>query len=115
MFPPAVSTLKSAMKNWPQDGPTGAHPDAASNAATAGCSRNIFCKPMPVVISTFWKPASALLTTNPASINQEIIMALDSHVRKQLATVSTATLRTALYKRGLCNQLIQNDHRLNQI
>ncbi|MGH8841545.1 MAG: ribonuclease activity regulator RraA, partial [Advenella sp.] len=40
-------------------------------------------------------------------------MALDPQVRKQLATVSTATLCTALYKRGLRNQFIQDVHPLN--
>ncbi|AHG63205.1 ribonuclease activity regulator RraA [Advenella mimigardefordensis] len=40
-------------------------------------------------------------------------MALDSHVRKQLTTVSTATLCTALYKRGLRNQFIQDVRPLN--
>jgi len=40
-------------------------------------------------------------------------MALDPQVRKQLATVSTATLCTALYKRGLRNQFIQDVRPLN--
>ncbi len=40
-------------------------------------------------------------------------MALDPQVRKQLTTVSTATLCTALYKRGLRNQFIQDVHPLN--
>ncbi|HBP31234.1 MAG: ribonuclease activity regulator RraA [Advenella sp.] len=40
-------------------------------------------------------------------------MALDPQVRKQLAIVSTATLCTALYKRGLRNQFIQDVHPLN--
>ena len=35
-------------------------------------------------------------------------MTLSSTTREQLKTVSTATLCTALYKRGLCNQFIQN-------
>lgn len=40
-------------------------------------------------------------------------MALDPQVHSQLASVSTATLCTALYKRGLRNQFIQNVHPLN--
>lgn len=40
-------------------------------------------------------------------------MALDPLVRKQLAAVSTATLCTALFKRGLRNQFIQDVRPLN--
>jgi regulator of RNase E activity RraA len=38
---------------------------------------------------------------------------LDSATRDKLKTVSTATLCTALFKRGLRNQFIQDIHRLN--
>lgn len=41
------------------------------------------------------------------------IHALDSSVRSKLETVSTATLCTALFKRGLRNQFIQDVHPLN--
>lgn len=40
-------------------------------------------------------------------------MSLPPKVRQKLATVSTATLCTALYKRGLRNQFIQDVHPLN--
>jgi regulator of RNase E activity RraA len=40
-------------------------------------------------------------------------MALSSNTRAQLSTVSTATLCTALFKRGLRNQFIQDVHPLN--
>jgi regulator of RNase E activity RraA len=40
-------------------------------------------------------------------------MALSATTRAQLATVSTATLCTALFKRGLRNQFIQDVHPLN--
>lgn len=40
-------------------------------------------------------------------------MALDPDVRKKLSAVSTATLCTALYKRGLRNQFIQDVRPLN--
>src|SRR6478736_4242563 len=40
-------------------------------------------------------------------------MALSSETREKLKTVSTATLCTALYKRGLRNQFIQDVHPLN--
>ncbi len=40
-------------------------------------------------------------------------MALSTTTRAQLATVSTATLCTALFKRGLRNQFIQDVHPLN--
>lgn len=39
--------------------------------------------------------------------------ALDDRTRERLAAVSTATLCTALFKRGLRNQFIQDVHRLN--
>jgi len=38
---------------------------------------------------------------------------MDSNLRQQLMGVSTATLCTALFKRGLRNQFIQNVHPLN--
>ena len=38
---------------------------------------------------------------------------MNPHTRSQLAAVSTATLCTALFKRGLRNQFIQNVHALN--
>ena len=38
---------------------------------------------------------------------------MDSAIREKLKTVSTATLTTALFKRGLRNQFIQDVHRLN--
>jgi regulator of RNase E activity RraA len=40
-------------------------------------------------------------------------MPLDPNTREKLKTVSTATLCTALYKRGLRNQVIQDVHPLN--
>jgi regulator of RNase E activity RraA len=38
---------------------------------------------------------------------------LDAGVRSRLAAVSTATICTALFKRGLRNQFIQDVHPLN--
>ena len=40
-------------------------------------------------------------------------MPLKPETRDKLKTVSTATLATALYKRGLRNQFIQDVHPLN--
>lgn len=40
-------------------------------------------------------------------------MTLSATTREQLGTVSTATLCTALFKRGLRNQFIQDVHPLN--
>ncbi|MDA0998153.1 MAG: ribonuclease activity regulator RraA, partial [Proteobacteria bacterium] len=40
-------------------------------------------------------------------------MALSDATRQKLKTVSTATITTALFKRGLRNQYIQNVHPLN--
>ena len=40
-------------------------------------------------------------------------MALNPSTRDKLKTVSTATLCTALFKRGLRNQFIQNVHPVN--
>ncbi len=39
--------------------------------------------------------------------------ALSPTIREQFKTVSTATICTALFKRGLRNQFIQNVHPLN--
>ena len=40
-------------------------------------------------------------------------MALSTETRQKLMHISTATLCTALFKRGLRNQFIQDVHRLN--
>ncbi|MCB1993290.1 MAG: ribonuclease activity regulator RraA, partial [Geminicoccaceae bacterium] len=39
--------------------------------------------------------------------------AMDEAVRTRLAAVSTATLTTCLFKRGLRNQFLQNVHPIN--
>jgi hypothetical protein len=41
-------------------------------------------------------------------------MTLQPDTREKLRTVSTATLASALYKRGLRNQMIQKVHPLRQ-
>src|SRR4051794_24366630 len=48
-------------------------------------------------------------------IGEETIMALKPETRDKLKRVSTATLATALYKRGLRQQFIQNVHPLSPL
>jgi dihydroxy-acid dehydratase len=55
---PAASTCKSATKNWPPAALPGHRRLHATNAATAGCSGSISCRPTRDVISIFWRRIS---------------------------------------------------------
>src|SRR6266536_4212662 len=127
----------------PSAAPSGSRRNAASSVAMAGCSRATSNRPMRAAISTFWKPDSASRSesrrfiesavvpgreANPESeipglalrtirndrqLGRTAMPTLSEATRNKLKSISTATVATALFKRGLRVQMIQDVHPLS--
>ena len=132
----------AAKPSWPDAAPNGSSPNGASSAAMAGCSRATSGRPTKAAISISSKPDSARRSASRRFIdsrrsgareartrNLEIPGSMLAHrpgmttgkdhmtklsdaTRNKLKTVSTATVATALFKRGLRIQCIQDVHPL---
>src|SRR5262245_25254663 len=84
----------------------------------AGCSAATSARPIPAAISTSWKPISGRRPANPTSTDDRGPKIMTDYVLSQqthdkLKGVATPTIATALFKRGLRNQFIQDVHPLS--
>src|ERR1700722_14690445 len=100
------------MRSWPPGEPLGNHPKRVSSAVMAGCSPSISSRPTKAATSTFCARNSAPRWPSPRFTDLERedrpMTKLSPATRDKLKGVSTATLASALYKRGLRNQMIQD-------
>ncbi len=130
--PRAPSTSTCPRPSWRAAAPRGSRRRPATSAATAGCSRshigqaNQGCD-FDFLETDFGAPVASreiILTAVALFSQSENLIRSSGHpnddspvisdaTRDKLKTVSTATIATALFKRGLRNQFIQDVHPLN--
>src|SRR5919108_2824829 len=91
-------------RGWRSGAPRGSRPPRATNAATAGCSLATSSRPTRAATSISSKPGSA--SPSPSRRSTEGCP-VKPESRAKLKTISTPTVATALFKRGLRIQAIQ--------